>query len=86
MTFKSLNGLAPQYMTDMLDQYVPVRQLRSSCRNLLKMPSAKYKKTERAFSVIAPKLWNTIPDELRIIAGPELFKKRLKTYLFNQAF
>ena len=36
LTFKSLKGQSPQYLVDMLKSYTPVRELRSSRRNLLK--------------------------------------------------
>ena len=34
----------------------------------------------------APKLWNSLPLELRLSSSIELFKKDLKTHLFRQAF
>ena len=82
LTFKSLNGQSPQYLVDMLEQYTPVRELRSSSRNLLKIPNVKYKMTERAFNVAAPKLWNSFSDELWRITGTDNFKRQLKTYRF----
>ena len=41
---------------------------------------------DRAFSVAAPKLWNTLPFELRLSDSGDIFKKRLKTNLFKMAF
>ena len=40
----------------------------------------------RGFSVTAPRLWNDLPDGLRLIDSLELFKSNLKTHLFNAAF
>ena len=40
----------------------------------------------RAFEVAAPKLWNTLPLDLRLCSTIDTFKKRLKTYLFKMAF
>ena len=38
---------------------------------------------ERAFSVAAPKLWNTLPLDLREEKETDEFKKKLKTFLFK---
>jgi len=39
-----------------------------------------------AFSAAAPKLWNTLPDNLRAPCSCPVFKSGLKTHLFCQAF
>ena len=40
----------------------------------------------RAFSVCAPRLWNGIPLEIEQSNSVLVFKKKLKTYFFKQAF
>ena len=83
MVFKCLNGLAPQYLSDLLIEYKPTRALRSSSKNLLVVPRVNTKRYgERAFSVTGPKLWNDLPQYLRDLSKLEHFKKKLKTYLF----
>jgi len=38
----------------------------------------------RAFSVVGPTVWNSLPDHLRDPAvDPEQFRRELKTYLFG---
>ena len=66
LTFKALNGIAPTYITELLDRYVPSRPLRSSSRGLLKVPRSNTKYGDRSFSVCAPTLWNSLPDHLRL--------------------
>ena len=39
-----------------------------------------------AFSYNGPRLWNSLPENLRVAETVEGFKKRLKTHLFNQPF
>ncbi|KAK5918790.1 hypothetical protein CgunFtcFv8_022743 [Champsocephalus gunnari] len=80
LTFKALHHLAPLYLTDLLTLYQPPRSLRSSSAGLLSIPKAK---RDRAFSVAAPKLWNSLPQELRESESLTLFQSRLKTHLFN---
>jgi len=42
LTYKALKGQAPSYITEPLEPYVPTRNLRSSSKNLLKVPSVKF--------------------------------------------
>ena len=62
--------------------------LRSSRAVLLDAPSIRTKVTlgDRAFQVAAPKLWNSLPSELRLINNIDTLKRHLKTYLFKVAF
>ena len=100
-TYKVLNNMAPQYLCDLLHQYVPARSLRSMSSNKLKPPQkdADYVAYGgRAFQYSAPELWNNLPDELRNAGSQEsepdlnpesrlnVFKRKLKTYLFAKAY
>ncbi|KAI2657273.1 RNA-directed DNA polymerase from mobile element jockey [Labeo rohita] len=87
LTYKALNGLAPAYLTSLLPRYNPSRSLRSQNSGLLVVPRiAKSTKGGRAFSHLAPKFWNSLPDNVRGSDTLSLFKSRLKTHLFSQAF
>ncbi len=87
LTYKALNGLAPAYLTSLLPRYNPSRSLRSQNAGLLIVPRiAKSTKGGRAFSHLAPKLWNSLPDNVRGSDTLSLFKTRLKTHLIGQAF
>ncbi len=87
LAYKALNGLAPAYLTSLLSRYNPSRSLRSQNSGLLVVPRiAKSTKGGRAFSYLAPKLWNSLPDNVRGSDTLSLFKSRLKTHLFSQAF
>ena len=39
---------------------------------------------ERAFSIAAPRAWNSIPADLRATLNTATFKKNLKTFLFRE--
>ncbi len=55
--FKALNGLAPQYIKDLIQIYTPVRELRSEGQLQLVVPRARLKtRGDRAFSVVGPRL------------------------------
>ncbi|CAH3187123.1 unnamed protein product, partial [Porites lobata] len=60
LTFKSLNGLAPVYIDEMIQRYVLNRKLRSSSAFLLKQNKWNLKSYGfRTFTVAAPFLWNS---------------------------
>ena len=87
IVFRCLNGLGPKYLTEYLHFYQPTRVLRSSLDNLLLViPRSCRKYGDRAFSVAAPRLWNSLPYEIRAASSFYIFKKCLKTHLFIQAF
>ena len=75
ITFKALHGQAPIYINELLNIYRPTRLLRSAGRNLLQVPTF-YTKTyeDRAFSVAVAKLWNSLPDAIRIIESLDILK------------
>ena len=84
LTFKSLNGLAPDYLRDLLVDYKPSRTLRSSSKHLLFVPKVRTKYYGgRAFSTCAPKYWNSLPTNIKQASSVEMFKKQLKTFLFE---
>jgi hypothetical protein len=87
ITFKALHGLAPSYIVDLIKPYVPARNLRSANQNLLHQPKFNLKTFGAcAFSVSAPRLWNSMPVELKQKDSINSFKKGLKTWLFIEAF
>ncbi|XP_053337506.1 uncharacterized protein LOC128509700 [Clarias gariepinus] len=87
LTYKALNGLAPQYLSELLVSYNPPRLLRSKDAGCLLVPRIiKNTAGGRAFSYKAPKLWNSLPNSVRDSDTVSVFKSRLKTYLFSQAF
>ena len=87
ITFKALNDLTPQYVTDMLQPYLPSRTLRSATKNLLVAPPTNLVKYgERSFSYADPKLWNKLPDNIRDSKDLTTFKSKLKTFLFRTVF
>lgn len=88
LTFKCFNNSAPAYLKDLIEQYVPRRALRSGNKNYLTIPRYKLKTYgRRSFSVAAPLLWNSLPQDMRdATIHPEVFKKKLKTYFFKTAF
>lgn len=87
LLYKSLNGLTPSYLSDLLLPYEPARPLRSTGTGLLTVPRVTTKTHgESSFYFYAPGLWNKLPEDLRTAASVDIFKTKLKTHLFTQAF
>ena len=76
ITFKAIRDLAPKYLCDLLTFSI-----------LLSMPAVRSKTLgDRAFMVAAPRLWNSLPKELRAITNVNSFKAHIKTYLFKTLY
>ena len=87
LAYKCIHGLAPSYLCSLLEEYQPARSLRSSSQYLLKEKKGRLKTYgDRAFSVAAPHLWNSLPVELRSCQSIDSFKRSLKTFLFKEAY
>ena len=80
ITFKAIHGLAPKYLCDLLTFKSSLYNLRSSESILLSMPAVRSKTLgDGAFMVAAPRLWNSLPKELRAITNVNSFKPHIKT-------
>ena len=80
--FKCLNNMAPFYLCNLIQLYVPSRNLRSVFSNKLRIPTIKGKAGEHSFYHAAPTLWNDLPTVLKNCKNYNTFKEKLKTHLF----
>ena len=86
-TYKALNGMAPEYLSNLLTLYRPSRNLRSSSSLNLIVPKTRTATYgDRAFSYAAPTLWNELPLSIKNSETLACFKNKLKTHLFKKAF
>lgn len=86
-TYKSLHGLAPVYLTQLVTPYCPSRSLRSKSSRLLSVPRTRTKTYgNRRFGWSSASLWNGLPPALRNVDCFNTFKKNLKTHLFRTAY
>ncbi|XP_061477657.1 uncharacterized protein LOC133382019 [Rhineura floridana] len=90
LTYKALHGVGPQYLVEHLSRYEPTRSLRSISKALLRVPTHQDARRivirSRAFSVVAPELWNSLPVEIRLAPSVLSFRRQVKTCLYSQAF
>ena len=88
-TWKALNNQAPKYIRQLIkERQEQSYDVRSNNKLLLENPASlnKNKFEDRAFSFAAPKLWNTLPDNVRNAVTLLSFKKNLKTHLFEMSY
>ena len=84
LTFKALHDQSPGYLSSLIEERKVRPGLRTSGLSL-RVPNTRLKTYgDRAFSAVAPRLWNSLPVILRRIDDLETFKADLKTYLFRQ--
>ena len=79
-------GEAPLYLSELLTKQVPNQKLRSaqSIEGCYVVPFNKRKTfSDRSFGTIGPRLWNSLPLEIRRAKPLDCFKSKLKTYLFR---
>lgn len=94
--YKSLHGLAPVYLCELVQCIQSSRNLRSSLQFIAKQKSTKELYTngkssrmlykDSAFDNLGPQLFNLLPLNVRSSRSIDVFKSRLKTYLFNLPF
>jgi exonuclease III len=89
LVFKCINNLAPNYLKNLI--HLRDVKRRSSRLDddffLLKIPpKTNLSRSESAFSICGPKIWNELPFDVRCLACIDSFKSALKTFYFNKAF
>ena len=87
LTFRSLHQLAPAYLTDYC-QFLSDsgrRQLRSATAMTCIVPHTHNSFGDRSFAVAGPRLWNSLPAQLRLSDSLNTFRQNLKTYLFGRS-
>ena len=84
LAFNALNEQGPSYIADFFTLYKPNRSRRSeSNTSLAPVHGRSIQINKRLLNCGVSTTWNSLPKKLRIIKSFFLFKKHLKTYLFN---
>ena len=89
ITFKAIKGLAPKYLSDLIE-ILQMSRYNLRCNNngiLLARSTIRTKKTigDRVFMIAAPILWNSLPLSVRQAATVDNFKSMVKTHLLAKA-
>ena len=81
-TYKALNGQSPAYISELI-RYSSTGGSRNPC---LYQYVAKTSMGDRAFISSAARLWNQLPEEIRLSPSLFCFKSNLKTHLFTKSY
>ena len=86
--FKAIHEKAPEYVSDLIQPYVPAYPLRSNNQGLLVEPADLRLEMfgRRSFSYAAPHAWNKLPVSLKTISSFPTFKQLLKSSLFKEYY
>ena len=86
LMYKCIKGSAPQYLSEVVIKDHG-HSLRSATLNNL--PTVRCNTAiahNSAFSSTGPRLWNMLPNDIKSSSDLEVFKTRLKTFLFNVSY
>ena len=86
IVYKCLNGYAPSYLSDLVVKKQSLQSLRVfEDATLLHVPRLdKQNYRNKRFEIMAPREWNMIPQDIRQSETLDIFKRKLKTFLFDQ--
>jgi len=82
LTYRALQSRSPSYLSSLIKLNNPPRPLRSASLSLLHVPFTAKAVGRKAFSFAAPTIWNSIPQNIRLLPSIGSFKRSLKTHLF----
>ena len=86
LTYKALNDLTPEYISNLLKPTFETHnlKLRSATNGSLSVPRSRTSLFDRSFSATAPRLWNSLPKEITTASSLENFKQLAKTNFMNR--
>ena len=77
LVFKCVHNLAPECIINLIE-------VRDTVRSVLYLKHYQSAHARKSFSYIAPKLWNNLPDHIRLCPSLAKFKSQIKYLLFNK--
>lgn len=87
LVYKCLHELAPAYLSDLIKVRRTERSLRNNNIPSLIVPKKEcVTYGENSFSFAGPFLWNLLPIDCKSSGSLNVFKRRLKTHIFRQAY
>ena len=86
ITYKAQHGMAPRYIQDLIVKCKKMRLLRINNQYRLVEPrTCLVTYGDRAFFAAAPRLYNRLPLDMKKCDSVNIFKQKLKTYLFKKS-
>lgn len=82
LVYKALHDEAPTYLSELIKYNTHSGPRTHTLQNAIYRTSYG----NRAFQVCAPRLWNSLPQYIRLSDSTNVFKKRLKQFLFYKSY
>ena len=86
LTYKIHHTSTPVYLSRHIQPRTVTRRLRSSATPRVCKPTTRTNFADRAFRCSAPAVWNSLTADIVDSSSLAIFKRKLKTFLFRQAF
>ena len=87
LVFKALKYGQPSYVSDLLKPYEHASSVQLRSIGRLKEPSISSRViSERCFEYHAPRLFNKLPNDVKMQLTVPAFKRKLKTHIFQKAY
>jgi len=83
LTYRALQLGSPSYLSSLINLDNPPRHLRSASLSLLHVPFTAKAVGRKAFRFAAPTIWNSIPQNIRLLPSIGSFECSFKTHLFS---
>jgi len=80
LVYRSLHETSPTYLS-----YTATWSLRSSSAHLLVEPRLRTTLASRGFRFAGLRIWNSLPNHIKLVPSFSSFRSRLKTYLFSSS-
>ena len=86
---RCLYGDAPSYLLDLITSSADATVrggLRSAASSIVAVSRTMSSLGDQSFAAAGPRAWNRLPPPLRRVHSAAVFKRQLKTFLFDRAF
>ena len=83
MTYKSISGLNPQYLSALFKPLSSRHNTRSSSTRGTRIPAVKSEYGRKSFAFQGAKMWNDLPASLRNAISLEEFTKAARCFIFS---
>lgn len=83
LTFNIMASNQPSYLRELLKVRESARSERSRYQNTLVQPRTHLALTDKSFASASPKIWNSLPPDIRKETSPIVFSKKLKTHIMS---
>ncbi len=81
LTFKCLNGLAPDYLTTLFKDRSSVYDINTRNNEKLNIPAFSSAVGQRSFEYRAVFIWNSLPADITVCDNLNVFKRKLYKFL-----